>query len=131
MTNRDDRVLVIDDAARERLRRFIAETGPKIAAENAVMRAEGAKARAAGVPISGCPHHIGSYVATRWFEGWSGTLAPVAFCHVTHMMIMRPPEHVAAFVDWVMTLGLPDAMAAKMIAAIRGSYSAQALTAVQ
>lgn len=72
--DKHDRVLVIDDAARERLKTFIEDITPKIAARVASVRAEGAAARAAGRSAGACPHYPGSWMANRWLEGWSGTI---------------------------------------------------------
>lgn len=127
MDEEDERIFVLDDAARERLRRFIAEETPKIDARNAGLRAEGERARASGLPATSCPHLIGSYVSIRWLEGWSGTLAPERRYIPGRDFNMTPQQDVEQFTDWVMSLALPDDSAARAIGMCRAGYRPNAL----
>ena len=118
---------MLNDETRERLRRFIEVTAPRIAARNAAWRAEGAAARTAGVSAIECPYYIGSFAANRWLEGWSGTLAPERKCVDGGGFNMTPQEDVARFTDWVASLPVTSEMAAKMLKAYRAGYRPEAL----
>lgn len=121
-----DRILIIDAKAKERLRRFIEEAGPKIQAERDAWRACGRRARIEGVPLIKCPWEIGSWVSVRWIEGWSDTPAPERAV-IAGKFNMTPQQHVDAFSEWVMLLDLPDALAAQLIKSQRRAYRADAL----
>lgn len=122
MSDDDDRVLILDDAAKARLRQFIADEGPKIEARDNALRSEGERARANGVPITGCPHFVGSYVSICWFEGWSATRAPRREYVAGRGFNMTPQQDIEQFTDWVMSLALPGDFAARAIQGRRSGY---------
>lgn len=126
MTDDDEPVvLILDEDAKARLRQFVEDVGPKIEARDDALRSEGALAKAAGVPITGCPHFVGSYVSVRWFEGWSGTRAPRREFISGRGFNMTPQQDIEQFTDWIMSLGLPDEFASRALHAHRSGYRAE------
>lgn len=109
------------DAATKGLRQFIEDERPKAEAGDNVLRSEGARAKADGVPIVGCPHRIGSYMSIRWLEGWSDTRAPRRN-YLGERFNMTPQQDIERFADWIMSLALPDDCAARAIELHRAGY---------
>jgi hypothetical protein len=126
----DDRILVIDGPTRERLKRFIAKAGKQLHAEKMLLRRAGFIARFQGEPIAACPVNLGGFPNVHWLEGFAGKIAPAREV-VGPEFNMTPAQHVAAFTDWVCSIGLPDEIAAKLIAGVRSGYRPDALPTVQ
>ena len=78
----DDSILIIDDATRERLKRFIAETEKQLHAEKMLLRKSGSAARYQGEPISAWPVDVAGYLKIHWLEGlcWEGRTEPRGGC---------------------------------------------------
>lgn len=126
----DDRILIIDDAARDRLKRFIAETEKQLHAEKMLLRKAGFTARYQGEPISACPVNLGGYPSIHWLEGFAGKVAPARVV-VGSGFNMTPAEHVADFTDWAYSIGLLADLAAKPVAGVRSGYRPDVLPTVQ
>src|ERR1700731_2205412 len=92
----DDRILIIDDETRERLKRFVAETEKQLHADKMHQRKLGFTARYQGRPISACPVNLGGFPVVHWLEGYAGKVAPSREV-IAGSFNMTPAEHVAAF----------------------------------
>src|SRR5437667_3029579 len=115
----DDRVLIFDEDARERLKQFVTETTAKLDAEKLFLRKQGFTAHYQGEPISACPANLGGFPNIHWLEGFAGKAAPSRVFIVGSGFNMTPAEYVAAFTDEVYSIGLPADISTKLVAGIR------------
>jgi len=127
----DDSILIIDDATRERLKRFIAETEKQLHAEKMLLRKSGSAARYQGEPISAWPVDVAGYLKIHWLEGYAGKIAPSREMNAGGAFNMTPAEHVAAFTDWAYSIGLPVDLASGLVAGVRSGYRPDVLPTVQ
>ncbi len=127
----DDSILIIDDATRERLKRFIAETEKQLHAEKMLLRKSGFTARYQGEPISACPVNLAGYLKIHWLEGYAGKVAPNREAVAGGGFNMTPAGHVAAFTDWAYSIGLPVDLASGLVAGVRSGYRPDVLPTVQ
>ena len=129
----DERILIIDGATRERLKKFIAETEKQLHAEKMILRKQGFTARYQDQPISVCPVNLVGSPNVHWLEGYSSTEAPYRqiITGGGGAFNMTPAEHVAAFTDWAYSIGLPHDVAAKLVLGVRSGYRPDVLPTVQ
>lgn len=92
-------------------------------------QAEGAKAKAAGKPISSCAYQVGSWVWLRWLEGWSGSACPER-AFAGGGFNMTPKEELLARAEWLAGIGVDERDRAQSEAMFRLGYTAEALGSV-
>lgn len=90
-------------------------------------RGQGMAAKAAGLPITADPHRAGSWVSTRWLEGWSGTTAPERWVSVGVGFNMTPAEEFHALREWLGRIGVDQARVREAMVTFRRGYREEVL----